>query len=527
MYRRNGNLRRHMRFTSLVIASLLVLAGCTGSDGADDPSTTGESPAVDEAVGGTLRVAVSSDVLSFDPHEFNTPNFIVIKNFYDPLIEYTPELEPQPWLAESWEISDDNTSVTLRLRDDVVFHSGRAMTAADVAATLEKARDPERGQQASGPMQVVEGWETLDDYTIQVTFEGPLPDLQIFDLLQFTNVIDPEGMDDLRQEPAGTGPFVLQSHRPGEELVLAANGQYWRESEPRLDEVVIRVFDDQDAAVNALQTGDVDLVYGLATKDAPRLRTDFDVVTGPGDLVMLFVVNPNEPPFDNRLVRQAVQHAVNRQAIVDSAWFGASEPVVLPWTRSNPAYDASLDEEFEFNLDTARGLIAQSGLDESQFAVEMLVPGFVDEFVPASEILKSDLEQIGFTITLNVQDPAAFEDVYNQGQYAIAATGIGNAQKFPTRISTNTMFRTEENPVLRQQIFPEYLEAVDLVNTTVEPESAVQEAYSRLREVILTEAWAIPCCLWPVGMFAAAPNVQGVTLDIDNMPRFGAASVAP
>src|SRR5215469_4853928 len=99
-----------------------------------------------ELKGGKLRVAILSDVNDFDPQSFAAINFPIIKNLYDSLIEYTPDGQPVPSLASAWKIAADNRSVTLTLRDDVTFQSGRKLDAEAVAATLKKAADPKLGK---------------------------------------------------------------------------------------------------------------------------------------------------------------------------------------------------------------------------------------------------------------------------------------------------------------------------------------------------------------------------------------------
>src|SRR5690606_4562516 len=145
--------------------------------------------------GGTLRVAVLSDLTNFDPQQFSTVNFHLIKNLYDSLIEYTPEGEAVPSLATAWTIAPDNRSVTVTLRDDVTFHSGAKLTSADVAATLAKAADPERGKNVYATMSIVKDWATPDDKTITINFKAPVPQRQITDLLQFTIPIEAKGID--------------------------------------------------------------------------------------------------------------------------------------------------------------------------------------------------------------------------------------------------------------------------------------------------------------------------------------------
>lgn len=193
-----------LRLTALLAVIAMVLAACSGGetsettattaapdapattaapddDGGDEPTPTTEASG--DAMGGTLEVALLDDISNFDPMAFSSVNFTLIKNLYDSLIEYTPEGEPIPNVATAWEIADDNTSVTLTLRDDIVFHSGNPLTSESVAGTLEKAADPELGRNLYSTMSIVEGWETPDDTTVVINFNRPVAEKQITDLL--------------------------------------------------------------------------------------------------------------------------------------------------------------------------------------------------------------------------------------------------------------------------------------------------------------------------------------------------------
>ena len=142
--------------------------------------------------GGRLRVAVLADMVNYDPAQFSSQNFPLIKSLYDSLIEYTPEGQAIPNLASAWSIGAGNNSVTLTLRRDVTFHSGAVMNADAVAATLKKAADPKLGKNLFATMAVVKDWTVVAPFTIRLNFTQPVPDKQITDLLQFVSPIDPE-----------------------------------------------------------------------------------------------------------------------------------------------------------------------------------------------------------------------------------------------------------------------------------------------------------------------------------------------
>jgi peptide/nickel transport system substrate-binding protein len=222
---------RHMRFRFLRPPGLfgLLLLGVAAL-------TTAAGAWAADLKGGRLRVAlVQGDMTNFDPHQFSTVNFPLIKNFYDSLLEYTPDGKAIPSLATAWQIAPDNTSVTVTLRKDVKFHSGAPLNAEAIAANLKKAADPQKGKNVYATMSFVKDWTVVDPSTIRLNFTGPAPERQITDLLQFISVIDPAGIDTVEAKPAGTGAFVLGERVVGQRIVLKKNPNYWREKEPILD----------------------------------------------------------------------------------------------------------------------------------------------------------------------------------------------------------------------------------------------------------------------------------------------------
>jgi peptide/nickel transport system substrate-binding protein len=485
-------------------------------------TTTLAAPAAGQAQdleGGTLRVAILLDVSNFDPQSFLAVNFPLIKNFYDTLIEYSPEGEPIPSLASEWTIADDNSSVTLTLRDDVAFQSGNPMNAEAVAATLAKAADPETGGNVYATMAPVKDWATDGDYEITVNFNAPIPDKQITDLLQFISVIDPAGIETIETRPAGTGAFTLVARVLGQSVTMAANPDYWREGEPILDEVVLTVFSDNEAAAAALESGAVDVVYGGGARAAVRLRdAGFQLIQGPGPLVQVFRINTTRGPFQNEQFRQAFNHLLDRQAILQVGYAGLGEVTALPWAPASPAADPSYNETYAYDLVKAQELLDASGLSpEEMSSWTLLVNGASEDSVIISQLVQATLANVGINIDLDLRQGAEFTDAMLGGQFTAMFGGIGNIQKFPSRVATNSIYRTANNPVLGEpHPHPEYVEAIERVNTTLD-EAEVQAAYDHLNEVLVEASFGIPTNTYDVGLIVAAPNVAGFTGDIDNM----------
>lgn len=470
--------------------------------------------------GGTLRVAILQDVSNFDPQSFLSLNFPLIKNLYDSLLEYGPDGEVLPSLASAWTIADDNKSVSLTLRDDVTFQSGAPMDAEAVAATLAKAADPERGQNVYATMAPVENWTVDGPHALTVNFKGPIPDRQITDLLQFISVIDPAGMETIQTQPAGTGAFALVERVLGQSVRMAANPNYWRAGEPKVDELLITVFGDNDAASAALESGAVDLIYGAGGRAAVRLRdSGYQLIQGPGPLVQVFRINTTRPPFDNEKFRQAFNYLLDREAILRVGYAGLGVVTALPWAPASPAADPSYNETFAFSLEKAKELLDASGLTPAQMSDwKLLVNGADQDAVTISQLMQGTLSDVGINVELDLRQGAEFTDAMLGGDYTAIFAGIGNIQKFPSRIATNSIYRTSNNPVLGEpHPHPDYVAAIERVNTTLGSHEEVQAAYDNLNKVLVEAAFGIPTNTYDVGLIVAAPYVSGFTPDIDNM----------
>ena len=473
-----------------------------------------------ELKGGKLRVALLTDVVNFDPQQFSSNNFPLIKNLYDSLIEYTAEGQAVPSLATSWTIAKDNLSVTLTLRKDVTFHSGAPLNAEAVAATLKKAADPQKGKNVYATMSVVKDWTVVDPSTIRLNFSGPVPDKQITDLLQFISPIDPKGIDTVETKPAGTGAYMLAERVLGQRVRMTANPKYWRAKEPIMKELELTVFGDNEAANAALESGSVDIIYGGDSRSALRLRgAGYQLIQGPGPLVQVFRINTTQGPFKNEKYRQAFNHLMDRRAILQVGYAGLGEVTALPWVPASPAADKSYDARYAFDLDKARALLKDSGLSAAdQNNWKLLVNGGDQASVAISQVVQSTLAKVGINIQLDMKQGSEYVDALLGGKFAATFGGIGNIQKFPTRVATNSIYRTSKNPVLGDpHPHPAYVAAIERVNKTFGSGSDVKAAYDNLNKVLVESAFAIPTNTYDIGLIVAAKNLGGITREIDNM----------
>lgn len=505
--------RRHVLASGLLgalhLAAPALLTGNQAS--AQQPQVRGGRP---------LRVGILQDMTNFDPQSFSSVNFPLIKNLYDSLLEYTPTGEAVPSLATAWTIAPDNQSVTVTLRENVKFHSGAPMNAAAVAATLVKAAHPQRGRNVYATMSFIKDWTVVNPTTIRLNFNAPAPARQVTDLLQFISVLDPAGIENIDNRPAGTGAYMLAERVVGQRIRMVANPNYWRERQPVCNELVLTIFGEDAAASAALESGAVDIVYGGTARSAVRLRAaGYQLIQGPGPLVQVFRINTTRGPFRNAKFRQAFNYLIDRAAILRVGYAGLGEVTALPWAPASPAADPSYNTTYAFNLDRGRAMLQESGLTAAQMSDwKLLTNGGDEPSTLISQVVQSTLARVGVNIQLDLKQGSEYVDALLQGRFEATFGGVGNIQKFPSRLTTNSIYRTANNPVLGEpHPHPEYVAAIDRVNRTFGTGPEVKAAYDNLNRVLVESAFGIATNTYDVGLTVGARNIGGWTLDIDNM----------
>jgi len=315
--------------------------------------------------GGSLRVAQSADHSTLDPG-FTTASIDIatIENTYDPLIRVAHDGSYLPALATSWEISDDVKSYTFHLRKGVKFHSGKDFTSADVIFSLNRHLDPELETVGFSPYKVVDKIVAVDDFTVR--FDLKDPNGFFMDMLPlFQSHILPTDVDFdlLPMMEFGTGPFMIEEYLPGERVTMVRNPNYWLEGRPYLDELILVGIAEAVTRAEALKSGDVDMIFRLDPTYITSLESHPDTkvasVATSGNYGVYF--DNSVAPFDNKLVRKAIQAATDRVLINQATTLGlgaiGNDTPVWPtdsrWTTkySPPDYDPEL----------ARSLLAQAG----------------------------------------------------------------------------------------------------------------------------------------------------------------------
>jgi peptide/nickel transport system substrate-binding protein len=463
----------------------------------------------------TITVGTSFDIVNFDPY-FQTVNaLLLLKTLNSWLLDYDENLHPVPAALSGFAVAPDNQSVTLTIRPDVVFHTGRTMTVDDVVYAIERASDPKRGFNLfAAASTLVDTVKAVDARQVVLKLKQRTATSLITDMLVSQPIIDMNrnSSEALGREPASAGPYRLVDWRQGESLTLQAN-EKWFAGQAKTRNVVFRFFTSPTAAVSALVSGALDVLAYPQPRDASRLTSDFDILSGyPGAATMLLRVSTKTPPFDNKTVRQAVQRAINRDRIVNEVLFKFGGPAYLPFGPASPVQAPDVKDRLSYNLAAAKALLQNvptlsSGVAmvNASDAISLLV----------MQIIQADLASIGFSLTIDNRDPASFNTRLVAGEFGLALGQVGGGQLSAPRIVQNSLMRTSDNPLWPNGTPPaRYSESLLALISATDP--AVQaRAYAQIREVLIDESWAIGLYDVPT-LFAHKRGLKGLARDHQN-----------
>lgn len=465
--------------------------------------------------GGTLRMAQKADVANFDPFYLVQNNSFMHGALYDSLILYDDQMNPTPRLAESWDLAKDGKSIQIKLRKGVSFHSGRGVEASDVAFSVRYVQDKKHGSQLIDLFTPVTKVDTPDRNTVVLQFSRAYP--AVFDMLNFLFVIDRNGAENLKARPAGTGPFVFESWEPGNQLVVAKNKNYWESEKPHLDKLVMRAISDPSSLIASVRSGDVDLIWNFQLSQYVDLQKDANLKVTPGLIGANYydmTFNVTRDPVSNKLIRQAINYATDRQQFVKSVLYGVSQPTDLPFPTYSMAYSKELDQRYTYDLDKAKALLKQAGKGNVSFAA-IASTQVQAESVALAQIVQASLKQIGVNMTVQNLESARYLDLDHKSNFQMMMHTFGRSNTDPDTLLKGAIVWRAKNNVSKFES-PEYTQLVDEAGSTVDPEQR-KSLYQKIAEIMLDECWTIPVAAAPLP-YAYTKKLQGFAYDRQGDP---------
>ena len=459
--------------------------------------------------GGTLTMAMVADHVTLDPPlHTSVVDIAITQSAYDNLLMIQPDFSVKPELATHWESNEDLSSYTFYLREGVKFHHGKEFKAEDVLFSFDRLLDPEIDSPARPTFSgTIDDIVAIDDYTVRFDLVGPnafFPDsLSIYQARMTPSDIDPERF---HLEAIGTGPFILVEYLAGERAAFERNPNYWEEGKPYLDEIVLQLIPEPATRAAALQSGDVDLVYRMEAQSAPAIEAHPDTVVlelaSPGNRGIDMDIRV--PPFDNVLVRKAIQAATDRESIRQVAFLGRGgigydHPIPENDPRHAPQYRPP-----EYDPELARSLLEQAGYPDGidlTLYTSSVSPGLVEIAVA----LKESAAPAGINIDVVRKPEDGYWDVVWMTESFTVVSWFGRAN---VDQSLSIQYHSESS-----WNAPRYFnDEIDMLIERARGETLEQqkETYAEIQRILIDDVPRIVTSFVPI-LWGARNDVRGVT----------------
>lgn len=374
--------------------------------------------------GGILKVAFSADPAGFDPALGPSGmSHVVIEQVYSTLMSVDPDAVPYPDLAVSHEMSEDGLTYTFKLRDGVKFHNGDALTAEDVKFTFDRLRAKDSGYSYKSQIETIASVDVVDPLTVKFTLSvatGPFLTYMAFPGSSIVPKKLVEGGHDLSAQPVGSGPFKFISYQPRSMVKFEKNAEFYEEGKPYFDGLEFHLIADVTALTNAVISGTVHFTNEVPPKDWAVVSTSAGIVgqTLEGSRYYWLIMNNTVAPMDNPKVRQAIAHAINRDAITAATFFGQATPLlggVIPaWNWAYPDIKAFNPQG---DVAKAKALLAEAGVPDG-FKTSMTMASSFPAMVAMAPILQANLAAIGITVEIKTMEiPRYWDEVWGPSAF--------------------------------------------------------------------------------------------------------------
>ncbi|QYH36368.1 ABC transporter substrate-binding protein [Salinibacterium sp. M195] len=406
----------------ILAATLVLTAGCAAGDPAGEAST-----------GGSITVAAAQGIPQLNPaiRTFAWEE-VLFPLLWNGLSKTDSQGDIVPDLAESWESTADQKTWTFALRDGVTFSNGEALTAAKVVASFEYYLDGETATQEANKISMVSGVEAIDELTVQFTLDEPVATFP--SAIVWVKVLDIDSLDTIDKDPIGTGPFTVEAFTPDDSVTLVRNDDYFGEA-PALDEIVLVTAAESTSAVTGLRSGDLDVLWSVPAGDVDQLEGESSIS----------IVRPESPsqwpswemdttsaPFNDVRARQALAYAIDRETILEAAYYGQGvvSPTNNALSENNPWFNADLTD-YSYDLEMSKKLFAEAGVNEGDTLVWWGIAGSYPEWNTSGEILQASLKEIGINLDIQNNDIGTWVDDFYPAGKSYPGKIVPNFQSTP------------------------------------------------------------------------------------------------
>lgn len=475
---------------------------------------------------GTLTYSWSSNVGPLDPHRYSPNQMFAQAMLYEPLVRYRDGGVIEPWLATSWTVTPDGRSYSFTLRDGVAFSDGSPFDAAAVKANIDAVLADAASHGWLELVAQIRSVEAVDPRTVRLTLKDPyypvLLELALVRPLRFAapSVLTPQGV----KAPVGTGPWLLAETRRGEYDRFTRNPSYWG-PKPAYDSILVKVIPDPNARAVALETGAIDLIHGSGQisadgfarfKAAGRFQTGVSAPLATRALA----INSGRAPTDEVAVRRAINHAVNKDAIVAKLLYGLEPRADALFARNFPYTDLDLppyayDPAVAARLLDAAGWLRPAGggvraKDGGTLRLELCFVGNDAREKAIAEAIQANLKAVGIDAVLVGEEVNAIQARQKDGRFGLIFGDTWGAPYDPhsfassMRVPSHADFQAQSGLPMKADIDAD----IGRVLVTTD-EAARRDLYRRILTTLHEQAVYLPIS-YLTAISVASPTVAGV-----------------
>ena len=443
--------------------------------------------------GGVVRVGIQSEPRSLDPLLVITDGATghVVSNIFNTLVRYDAKMQIVPDLATSWRLEDDGRAIDFFLRKGVKFHDGTDFDAAAVKFAFDRILDPANSSPYRTFFKSVEQVVVINPGTVRVVLSQAWPGF-FYQLLYVGGMGIPSptavkalGNAGFARKPVGTGPFQFSDWASGDRIVLTKNPNYYRAKMPYLDRLEFKVIPDSTALTTSLRTGQLDLVRDIPTQLLPLFDKEPGLVPSVKNAYSFdwLALNAAKPPFNDVRVRQAVNLAIDRDALALAVYGKGARGATAQIASANSFHHPKKLPTFNYDPEKAKKLLAEAGQSNLKFT---LVSSTVKpQLGQEATVIQAQLAKIGVTVTHQVMEHQAWLANVLRAKNFEASTVAGTGGPEPNNY---VMFWTKDNPVNfvsmnNAELFELVPKAQGIIN-----DAERKKAYHRIQELGAQEA---------------------------------------